>query len=182
MSQKRVAYFDLLNIFAALSVVFLHANGAVHTFSNTLAQKQALGIEVICYWAVPVFFMLSGANLMNYRQRYSTALFFKKRLIKIIIPFIVWTLFYAVLFMVNPFKTGLRDFFSRCFNTGILSTFWFFIPLLAIYLAMPFLSLLKDNRRILWYMFGVSFCLISLLPSLFAYLGLTWNYALAPIM
>lgn len=182
MSQKRVAYFDLLNIFAALSVVFLHANGAVHTFSNTLAWKQALGIEVICYWAVPVFFMLSGANLMNYRQRYSTALFFKKRLIKIIIPFIVWTLFYAVLFRVNPFKTGLRDFFSRCFNTGILSTFWFFIPLLAIYLAMPILSLLKDNRRILWYMFGVSFCLISLLPSLFTYLGLAWNYALAPIM
>jgi len=82
----------------------------------------------------------------------------------------------------KPIQNRTSRFFSRCFNTGILSTFWFFIPLLAIYLAMPILSLLKDNRRILWYMFGVSFCLISLLPSLFTYLGLTWNYALAPIM
>lgn len=36
--------------------------------------------------------MLSGATLMVYRTRYSTATFFRKRLIKVVIPWIFWSL------------------------------------------------------------------------------------------
>lgn len=78
MHQKRVAYFDLLNICAALAVVFLHCNGNVHVFSDSLAWKQALIIEVCMYWAVPIFFMLSGANLMGYRENIPHPSFLRK--------------------------------------------------------------------------------------------------------
>lgn len=56
MHQKRVAYFDLLNICAALAVVFLHCNGNVHVFSDSLAWKQALIIEVCMYLGRPDLF------------------------------------------------------------------------------------------------------------------------------
>ena len=76
---RRIVYFDVLNILACVSVVILHHNGIVHHFSNSTAWNQALVAEVLFYWAVPVFFMLSGATLLNYRERYSTRVFFKER-------------------------------------------------------------------------------------------------------
>jgi len=181
MQSKRIVYFDLLNVLATFCVVFLHANSRVHTFENTLAWKQALGVEVLCYWAVPVFFMLSGATLINYRQRYSTKEFFLKRFSRILIPFVFWTVFYAVLYRINPLEIGLLEFLNRCMNTQILSIFWFFIPLISVYLAMPVISLLKDHRRVLWYMAGLGFLLTSFLPQIFGYVGLTWNPGIAPL-
>lgn len=49
-------------------------------------------IEALFYFAVPVFFMLTGATLINYRKRYGTGTFFKKRLLKTLVPFIIWSI------------------------------------------------------------------------------------------
>lgn len=73
---KRVVYFDVLNILACFCVICLHCNGIVHTYTQTSAWAQSLAVEVICYWAVPIFFMLTGATLMNYRSKYDTKTFF----------------------------------------------------------------------------------------------------------
>lgn len=179
MENKRVVYFDVLNILAALSVIFLHCNGNVHSFSNTLGWKQALIIEVICYWAVPVFLMLTGANLMNYREKYSTKEFFKKRFLRAVIPFLAWTLIVAIEKGINPMEIGEKAFINAIVNSKINNVYWFFIPLFGVYISMPVLSLLKDNHKILWYMVGGAFLLNSVFPSIFRYLGLTWNGSLS---
>ena len=57
--KKYVLYYDLLNICACLCVIFMHCNGIVHGFSDSRAWKEALIVEVLAYWAVPVFFMIS---------------------------------------------------------------------------------------------------------------------------
>jgi len=79
MKKQRVLYFDLLNIAACFAVICIHHNGLAHTYAANRVWKECLLAEVGCYWAVPVFLMLSGANLMNYREKYSTKTFFKKR-------------------------------------------------------------------------------------------------------
>mgnify|MGYP000156850345 FL=1 len=61
MSSKHILYYDILNILACISVVYMHSNGIVHTYSDTSAWRQSMFVESVCYWAVPVFFMLSGA-------------------------------------------------------------------------------------------------------------------------
>lgn len=177
-TNGRILYYDVLNVMATLGVVFLHCNGLAHTYSNTLAWYQALLVEVCIYWPVPIFFMLSGATLIGYRKRYTTKAFFQKRFMRTAIPFVIWTLIFAVVNKIYPWEIGIRTFIDRCFNTSIQSVYWFFLPLFSIYLAMPVLSLLKDHRKTLWYMAGTSFLLISLLPDLFGYVGLTWNAAL----
>ena len=80
MKGERVVYFDLLNIVACLAVVFLHCNNMVFTYAPGKNWAFGLGIEVVFYWAVPIVIMISGANLMKYRDRYDTKTFFKKRL------------------------------------------------------------------------------------------------------
>ena len=75
VERKRIVYFDVLNVLACLCVVGMHCNGAVHVFSDSSVWRQSLLVDVLAYWAVPVFVMLSGATLMNYRRRYSTKVF-----------------------------------------------------------------------------------------------------------
>lgn len=80
MGKRRFVYFDMLSIVATLAVVFLHCNGIVHWGPQTPHWSQALLVEVLFYWAVPVFFMCSGAKTMGYRDRKSTKDFLVSRL------------------------------------------------------------------------------------------------------
>ena len=80
MKKKRILYFDILNILACFGVVCLHQNGIVHWYDiHTAPFKQSLIFEVGFFWAVPIFFMLSGATLFDYRSRYSTKEFLLRR-------------------------------------------------------------------------------------------------------
>ncbi|MBE6779083.1 MAG: acyltransferase [Ruminococcaceae bacterium] len=182
MAKQRVLYYDLLNICATLGVVLLHSNGLAHHYSATAAWYQAFAVEVLFFWPVPIFFMLSGATLMGYRQRYTTADFLKRRFMRTVIPFVVWSVICSFVYQVDPFALGLKEYVNRFMGTSILSIYWFFIPLFAVYLAMPVLSLLKENRRILWYMVGAAFVLTSLLPPVLQYVGIRWNGQLQFVM
>ena len=70
---ERYVYLDILNILACIFVIFLHCNGIVHTFSDTKVWRESMIVETIAYCAVPIFFMISGATLIPYREKYSTA-------------------------------------------------------------------------------------------------------------
>lgn len=94
VERKRIVYFDVLNVLACLCVVGMHCNGAVHAFSDSSVWRQSLLVDVLAYWAVPVFVMLSGATLMNYRRRYSTKVFLRRRFLKTGVPLVIWTAFF----------------------------------------------------------------------------------------
>ena len=102
--NHRTAYIDVLSVLAALAVVSLHTNGCFWQFSATERYwKTANIIEGLCYFAVPIFFMINGATLIDYRSRYSTVEFFKKRVMKTVIPFISWSLI-GILFRLYYLK------------------------------------------------------------------------------
>ena len=90
--NNRVIYYDILNIIAIIAVIAMHCNGIVHGNPYTRAWNTSLVVECICYFAVPLFCMLPGATLMNYRKKYDTKTFFKKRFLKVLIPFIFWAI------------------------------------------------------------------------------------------
>lgn len=182
MQKRRVVYFDLLNIVACLAVVFLHCNTMVHTYDPGRNWVAALAIEVLFFWAVPIFVMLSGANLMRYRDRYDTKTFFKKRLVRTFVPFLIWSVaLYVVRFgMRNPSPTfGLGEFYRLFMTNGIESIYWFFFPLFALYLAMPVLSLLADKKRALAYLAVSAFVLQSVIPPLAQMVHIPWNASIA---
>lgn len=180
----RVLYYDVLNVAACFAVLMLHFNGLAHAWSPTFAWRQALSAECLFYWAVPVFFMLSGATLMRYRERYDTRTFLRKRLVRTAVPFVAWSvgaLVWKVATGQMPMPQGPRTVLNLVMNTQILDIYWFFIPLFAIYLCMPVLSLLADGRhdRVLWYAVGVAFLTTSLLPGTLPLVGIQWNPALS---
>ena len=164
-NSNRVIYFDILNIFACFAVILLHHNGIVHNFSNTLAWKESLVIECGFYWAVPVFLMLSGANLMNYRSKYNTVTFFQKRILRTVIPWLLWS-FLTLLWKCKTGKFTLEShsvkyIFDLIVNNRIMPIYWFFSALFACYLAIPVFSLLLERKK----SFGISYYWILYLLS-----------------
>lgn len=174
-ASKRVLYFDVLNICACLCVIFLHCNSMVHTFAYGRNWVLALAIECVFYWAVPVFFMLTGATLMRYRDRYDTKTFFRRRVLRTVVPFLIWNAIWYVVLLQEGGALSLSGFVSGVMSNKIVSVYWFFFPLFGIYLSLPVLSLLADHRRVLWYAVAASFALQSVAPQVFSLLGLSWN-------
>ena len=148
--NKRILYFDILNILACLSVVFLHSNSIVHTYTQLRAWKTALIFEVVLYWAVPVFIMLSGATLMKYKERYDTKTFFKKRFSKILIPWIIWS--FVLYIVYNHRNINILQFGKDFLYCKIESIYWFFPLILYLYCLIPVLSIIaekEENRKML---------------------------------
>lgn len=133
-------YITYLNILACFAVVALHANGIFWAFSKTGTWISANFLECLFYFAVPIFFMCSGATLLNYRERYSTKHFFIKRVYKTVIPYIIWSCI-SILLGYFVFKTmtyenvtSIRWLIDGFCNGTLQGIYWFFIPLFAFYL------------------------------------------------
>ena len=188
-NKKYILYFDLLNIFACFAVVALHVNGAVHTFAKTRNWVSCMFIEALFYFAVPVFFMLTGATLMNYRKRYGTGTFFKKRLLKTLVPFIIWSIigicwsvFYTKGMKISDINTPAK-FISAVINCKGMGIYWFFPALFSVYLTIPLFSLVDEDKRIgkkgiFTYLILVYIVLNVLLPFVCRLTGIQWNSAL----
>ena len=158
----------------------MHCNWIVHRFDGSSAWKQSLIVAVLGYWAVPIFFMLSGATLLEYPKRYSTKEFLKKRFCKAVIPFIVWSGI-ACIYSINNGTIDLKQFSVRTFFDMFLTTefmriYWLFIPLFMAYLSMPVLSYLAmTQQKYLWYMVGLGFVSYSVYPFLCNLFGIKQN-------
>ncbi len=178
VQKERVLYIDVLNIFAGLSVIFMHCNGVVHSFVNTQTWYESMVVEVLAYWAVPVFFMISGAMLMDYREKYDTITYFKKRILKTVIPFIAWTIISLVFkLFINAIviEKSISYILGMFLNTTVENVYWFFIPLFMVYLSFPVISLIKEHKKILIYMVVCAFSIYSVYPAVSAILGIQVN-------
>lgn len=177
--SKRLHYIDVLNCLAILFVLLLHSSQLAHF--GTHANSNYVLTEVMqCLFipAVYIFFMNSGATLLDYRNKYSTNEFFKKRVKRVLIPFLVWSIIYYFFdsrFHAFPgpiFQThvGLNNFISQFINNNINNLFWFFYTIISLYLITPIFSILsKNHKKLLLYVVIAYFCftdLISYIGSL----------------
>lgn len=188
MERKYNIYFDCLTILACLMVVFFHTNGIIYTYSDTLSWKISVAERSIVYSAIPIFFMLTGAKLMEYRTRYSTKEYAKKRIQRIGIPFIFWNIFYIIfriVFLSEESFHSVKEFISMFINSKFQSSYWFFFPLFAIYAAIPVISLVlqaKNHRKYLWYAVYITFTLNWVLKPICTLVGVAYNsYLTMPI-
>jgi len=178
MDSKHIAYFDILNIVACISVVILHANGAVHQYVHDSTWWIRVFYEVAFYFAVPIFFMLSGATLLRYRQRYDTSTYIHKRIHRAFIPFILFSTIFMLLAIARDAYHGeeihsLHYIAAFCSGRLMWTNYWFFIPLFLLYIFIPFISLitnqLSDNKILL--LAGIIIGLQSILWPLQRWMG-----------
>ena len=182
--RSRISYLSLLSVVSAFAVLSLHTNSAFWHVDATPGSywPSANVIDALWYFAVPVFFMVSGATLVGYRERYGTATFFAKRAKKTLAPFLFWSLCGLAF---TYFAMGQRDLdlsplavIDGILNTRYITIYWFFPPLFLLYLAMPLLSAIRPElrREVFAYGAAVLFVCSSLIPFVIAVfeLPLSW--------
>lgn len=177
-TSDRYQYICLLNIAACFCVVVLHCTEAAHTFSATASWWLAMALQSVARWAVPVFFMITGVTLLEYRKKYTTAAFFKKRLLRTGIPFVVWSLIvylYRLFLSRSLTWAGVWDIVQRVVSNDLQPVYWFFFALFGIYLCIPVVSKLmkRENTRLLWYWVALWFLLSAVEPLARRFLSLT---------
>lgn len=177
--EKRRSYLDVLSVLACFMVLWDHVDGMFHTYAAGKTWLLSVIIHVVVNPAVPLFVMISGANLLDYRKKYSTGVFFKKRAISVFIPFLFWSVFYVFFWWTQgkPLP-GIKDAINGIlYNNAFNGLFWFFYQLFGLYIAMPIFSAIEESNRrkvylycILGYMFAG-----GLIPVLLNLVGLTYN-------
>lgn len=175
-------YISILNVLACIGVVILHTFETGYTSDANFVFEVL--IRAIAYCAVLVFFMITGATLIDYRERYDTKTFFKKSLLKVIIPLIIWSIIY---FIINFFKgkfsindLSFKFVFEYFFLVKTNPIFWFFVVIIGIYLAIPVISLIpqESRRKAFLYIIIITFVFNQFLPDLLYHLNLNYNYDL----
>ena len=177
-------YFNVLNVLACIAVVMLHCNSCY--WNGPVAGKSvwisANFIETTMYWAVPIFYMLTGAKLMDYRKRMTTKEYLKKRFIKTGIPFLVWSAIGILYLLIrNPGKVVLNpiEMINKILGTDYIAVYWFFITLFCIYLSIPAWSMLSERMDTFKYIIVATFICQSLIPFLLDLVGI-WNPGIYP--
>lgn len=94
------------------------------------------------------------------------------------IPYISWSVIFYVLRFYPSSEFGLTQFINLFMTNGIEGVYWFFFPLLSAYLSIPILTLLSDNKSILWYLVSIAFVLQGICPVLFKLIDIPWNSSL----
>lgn len=173
MISGRNSYMDALTVLSCFAVVVLHCTTVV--FANRGDQEWfvSVSLQSIFLFAVPVFFMISGANLLGYRERYTTKTFFVKRFKRVVITLVGYSALYYLIGCFWPDVFGqparqlsLYGFIDGLFTNGICDVYWFFYAIIALYLMTPILSLLTERKRLFEYALALSAISTVVIPML----------------
>lgn len=158
--KERKTYLSLARVICAFAVVMIHTNGCFYEFNIDKCWALANVLESGLGFAVPVFIMVSGATLMEYSKRYSTKEYFKKRFVKTVIPYLVWSMIGNVLDV-----------------SGIFFVYYFFLNLFGVYLCIPLFTFVKEEykEKVITYVVVLSFVFNYFLPFFCTITGM--NYA-----
>lgn len=185
--SKRIAYIDFMNILACFGVICLHCSGSVFAYGEVEPRLWLLSmlVQTLTHWSIPVFFMITGTTLLEYRKKYDTKIYFKKRFLRTGIPFVFWSVFYLFrpVFMDGAALPTLEDFRNAIFNNQALGIFWFFYTLFAIYLCIPIFSLLTEHGyRIPEYICILSFLGVAVYPVITRFFFPVYSETVPPFL
>lgn len=150
-SDTNTSYFDTLRIVACFFVVLAHvAGGSADEFAPySKVWWLCKGLFFLCLWTIPVFVMISGALLLSQRPS-STRTFYGRRLKRIGVPLVFWTVFYlgVRVFLDHESLTAFQ-ILNFLFHGNAYCHLWFLYMMAGLYLVTPLLQILIQRLSIL---------------------------------
>ena len=149
MQTERLYYIDVLKSLAIIAVIVIHVSGSLfYMYSKIPLEWWMIGniFDSSARWAVPVFFMCSGALLLKSREKIS--IFLKKRIPKILIPLLFWSLVYFIWNHKLSFDISKSDIIAemkKIISGPNVPHLWFLYSILGLYLITPILSSFVNN-------------------------------------
>lgn len=158
LSVNRFYYLDYIRVFAIITVIGLHCICDYYVdpanYDKQLWYVLSYGNEFF-RMGVPLFFMISGFLLLK-NPIPDAKSFYKRRLSKILIPFIFYDIFYFLFFTrLYGYQFSLSRFFKELIGIGSAYHLWFIFSIAFIYLMIPFLKIIVDkcSEKMLFFAF-----------------------------
>ena len=148
-NSQRIVFLDYLRVIACFMVILVHVTEQYYAMPTgvILASESnrfwVAAVNSICRPAVPLFVMASSYLLLP--LPYSTGLFFRKRFIRVLVPFIFWLAMYAIIPPLFIESTGVDGMIANVgkmlYNfTDWSGHLWFIYMLMGVYFLMPIIS------------------------------------------
>lgn len=171
--KSRKIFIDILRILACFLVIVNHTNSQI--FLSVTSVNDGIGISYIlsmAYFyfskiAVPIFFMISGALLLN--KDYEIKDFIKKKLLRYLIILVLFSIIYYIYYNRNEDIWHIRNiliFFKSIYSTHITNSYWFLYSYLGILIMLPLIrKMVKNfNKNDYYYLFGIYIIIKSIFP------------------
>ena len=139
-SENRVVWVDWLRVAACFMVIFVHATEPFYLGG----EGSQILTKVDAFWAslfdsfvracVPLFIVAS--SYLQFPLHYSSGEFFRRRVVRVLVPFVLWSAVYAFVWG-EPAENFKNLLFNFNYAAGHL---WFVYMLIGVYLLMPLLS------------------------------------------
>lgn len=144
MADKN-SHIIYLRVIATVFVVLIHAStGFLNNIdTNTFDWNYANWINAATRCSVPIFVVISGALLLPKDE--NTLKFYKKRIPKLVYPFLFWTFVYLLYYFYRytNFNSLSLERISTIMLDKILhganAHLWYLYMIIGLYLAIPFL-------------------------------------------
>ncbi len=156
-----IGWISLTRVLAIVFVVMLHSAAFYYNNFNAANYGWLVGNagNALSRWAVPVFVMISGALLLGNNKTSDYKVFYKKRFVKILIPLLVWSVFYTLIwFYQNPETATLTEGLQNIISGHPYYHMWFLYMILGLYAFTPIFNKIIsiiDKKEALYVIIGL---------------------------
>ncbi|WP_017380491.1 acyltransferase [Paenisporosarcina sp. TG-14] len=160
--MKRFYYLDYLRIYATIAVITIHVSATAvraNPFETGLSGWLSGNFfESLARASVPIFIMISGALLLNDNRSLPYSQFLKKRISKIAIPLLLWSIIYYLAgSFSNEYDYSTKNFIYKLLTDDIIYHLWFMYTIIGLYLITPLVKILMQHssKRDVEYFLGL---------------------------
>lgn len=168
IKKPRLIYLDILRVLSIFAVVALHSVAIKASDMSSLGTPSwwwANSLNGLMRWTIPVFFMISGALTLGGKNIESIPKFLKSRLLKIGIPFLIWSAVYTIFTQVYFLKQQIQfpNILLKILTNIILDQsyfhLWFMYDIIILYLITPIIKkiVVNSTKKELEYFLGLWF-------------------------
>lgn len=141
--MNRSNYWDTWKGIAIISVILIHATNMASTFSiNSFNWLFGLSLRQLTNSAVAIFFALAGF-FSHYRPEISAYTFITKRLIRVLPPYIFWSLLFIIILKPEHFSSFGLLVYDFVYG-GAISIGYFVVVLVQLIIITPLIWKLKN--------------------------------------
>ena len=171
LGNTKKPHLELLRVLAVYLVVLTHTGKRGYTYFTTLKPSfyyfLSMLLPIICNIAVPLFYMISGANLMGKDETPGHVL--KKRLPKYLCVLVLASgMMYVYYGALNQKELSVSGFLRIVFSRNVIVPYWFLYSYVGFLLLLPLLRrLIRGLTDKEWrYLLGLYVVFNALVPML----------------
>jgi surface polysaccharide O-acyltransferase-like enzyme len=177
--NTRLVYADAIRALAIIAIVFLHVSSPIAQDFSGYPHAWWWIANIVYSFARPsiaLFVMISGLLLLSPGKEESIGAFFKKRFVRIVIPFLFWGLvyFFWKTHMSGPEFT-VRHAIKEFVQGPVYYHLWFIYTIAGIYLATPVFRIYVKHapRSNQLYLLVLWFCGTAMYPLIKNFSGVS---------